>query len=353
VTFSLLSRYLVCPERFRIHAVEGLAPAPEFNHRIEYGSLWHACEEGLAKQPDPTNKGMNLWEKSLDSYRDALLKKYPMAREQVAHWWNVCRQQFPRYVTYWRHHPDVKRRKNLFAERAFAVPYALPSGRVVILRGKWDSVDLIDGAVYLQENKTKGDVREGQLQRQLTFDLQTMLYVVALFSGGELGTASLGGVRYNVVRRPLSGGKGSIVRHKGTKNKPEESHAEFYARLGDRIGEEPEYFFMRWRVEVSWGDVKRFREQCLDPILENLCDDYEWWSYCAEYRLDPFDGNERNRVFNSGEPGSGHFPRHYRRPFGVYNVLDEGGSSDLDEYLMTGSKVGLVKLDTLFPELES
>jgi hypothetical protein len=43
---------------------------------------------------------------------------------------------------------------------------------------------------------------------------------------------------------------------------------------------------------------------------------------------------------------------HWRHPFGVYDALNEGGSSDLDEYLETGSTVGLEKASTLFPELE-
>lgn len=35
------------------------------------------------------------------------------------------------------------------------------------------------------------------------------------------------------------------------------------------------------------------------------------------------------------------------------NVLDEGGHSDLDEYLATGSTVGLRRVTDLFPELAS
>ncbi len=239
---------------------------------------------------------------------------------------------------------------------------------MVKLRGKWDSVDLIDGGIYLQENKTKGDIREEQLQRQLTFDLQTMLYLVALVEvrndrrhdrGIQVeniqqalqSTYRIAGVRYNVIRRPLSGGKGSIVRHKGTANKPEETFAYYYGRLGEIINENRAYFFMRWKVEVNPRDVERFRDECLDPVLENLCDDYEWWSYISRQQ----DGDtDSPTVFDSEMRHTDfphHFPRHHRHPYGVYNILDEGGSSDLDEYLVTKSKVGLVRMDNLFPEL--
>ena len=80
----------------------------------------------------------------------------------------------------------------MLQEQVCDVPYNLPSGRVVRLRGKFDSVDLIDGGIYLQENKTKGDIDKIQVERQLSFDLQTLMYSVALHKmkeaaqGGQL-----------------------------------------------------------------------------------------------------------------------------------------------------------------------
>jgi hypothetical protein len=91
---------------------------------------------------------------------------------------------------------------------------------------------------------------------------------------------------------------------------------------------------MRWKVEVSPQDVARFRRECLDPVLEQLC----WWWESVTGQFHP---QEYGRC-----P-----PLHWRHPFGVYNVLDEGGSSDLDEYLHSGSTAGLTRADTLFPEL--
>lgn len=360
VTFSLLSRWLSCKERFRIHTIEGLRTEDEFNHKMEYGNMWHICEEALAAG-DPTRRKVSkfLWELPLLTYVLELCKRYSMSRSQIEHWYRVCQTQFPLYVEHWRKHADVTSRKPLLQEEVFSVPYRLPSGRVVILRGKFDSVDLIgrgkEAGIYLQENKTKGDIKEEQLKRQLTFDLQTMIYLVALerfdwTTKFDIMKSSsprsiwdghkIKGVRYNVIRRPLSGGRGSISRHKATKTKSEESLKEFYERLSDIIGGSgenspgPDYFFMRWKVEVTPGDVKRFQTDCLDPMLENLC----WWYEEV-----------------SGKPhGKAKFPpTHWRHPFGVRNVLDEGGSSDLDNYLDSGSTVGLRKVDNLFPELES
>jgi hypothetical protein len=186
-------------------------------------------------------------------------------------------------------------------------------------------------------------VREAQLRRQLRFDLQLGIYLVALRytqmdSYEPWGRLAIGGVRYNVVRRPLSGGKGSIVRHKPTRSNPEgESKEAFFLRLRDIIAESPQDYFMRWDVGITPSDILKFRRECLDPILEQLCD---WWEAMQDCDGDYF------------RPPTPHGYVHWRHPFGVYDALNEGGSSDLDEYLETGSTVGLERASTLFPELE-
>lgn len=350
ITQSLLSRWLVCRERFRLLVVEGLKPVDQFNHRIEYGNMWHLCEEAFAPHPLTDD-----WSLALGRYCRTLAQKYRTSGSQVEHWFNVCRTQFPIYTRHWSKHSDVKQRTPLLQEQVFNVPYQLPSGRMVRLRGKWDGVDLIgngrNAGIYLRENKTKGDVKEGIIVRQLQFDLQTMFYLVALdkFRLHRYDTdlidcfakLPLGGVIYNVVRRPLSGGKGSIVQHKPTKGNPDgESSEEFYSRLGEVMKADPDYFFMRWKVEITPADVERFKRECLDPILEQLCD---WWDYIRNGFV--------SHLWTSNEV-RGYPVRHWRHPFGVYNVLNEGGVSELDEYLATGSKLGLETTSNLFPELE-
>ena len=206
VTQSLLARFLVCRERFRLHVVEGLHPTPTFNHRIEYGSMWHVCEKFYAKYG---SRGFR-WTDPLREYCKGLVKKYPTQVTQINHWMRVCLCQFPVYVDKWA--PYKEDFKPVYQEYAFRVPYCLPSGRVVLMRGQWDSVFANDKCWTLWENKTKGDVNEELIHRQLGFDLQTMFYATALKHHlkvkNEKGTVRK--LRYNVVRRPLSGGKHSI-----------------------------------------------------------------------------------------------------------------------------------------------
>lgn len=355
ITFSLLSRFLACRERFRLLVIEGLKPADQFNHRMEYGNMWHVCEEALAR--GPRKDGKETWTDALRNYSVSLCKRYPMQQEQVQHWYEVCKVQFPIYVDWWSRHSDVKGRQPLFQEKVFDVAHYLPSGRTVRLRGKWDSVDLINGGVWLQENKSKSDINEVQIRRQLTFDLQTMLYLVSMRGAGNIldpvwkrYMGKIKGVRYNVVRRPLSGGKGTITRYKAKEIKkkgivqkiiPEESKTEYYARLAAIISGSPQEYFMRWNCEVAAAEIDKFQRECLDPILEQLCDWWEWVS-CAK---DPFDQAE-----HSFDERKSHLI-HWRTPYGHYNPMADGNASDLDEHLATGSTAGLQHCDNLFPEL--
>ena len=342
ITFSMLSRWLTCRERFRVKFVLGLSPAERFRSTMEFGNMWHVCEEALAAK--------RRWEDDLRRYGSELVKKYQSDQEEVQKWYNICKTQFPVYVDYWSRHPDVKHRTPLLQEETFHVAYRLPSGRIVYLRGKWDSVDLIgkgkDAGVFLQENKTKSRIDVVELSRQVTYDLQTMMYLVALneyqsinsFHDNVGGKNPVRGIRYNVVRRDCP-----IRQHKPSKSNPQGETAErFYDRLrDDYFRAEPEQWFQRLKIDVTPSDVQRFRRETLDPILEQLCDWYEW---VAEGPIE-FAGRLLERIQRGYEPAP-----HWRHPFGCVNTIDEYGASDLDEFLTTGSTVGLVET-RLFPEL--
>ncbi len=360
ITQSMLGAFLVCRERFRIKYIEGLSPTPSFRHQPEYGSMWHVCEEALSKSKYSTLneflKGKS-WMHPLLEYQRALCKKYPLSQEQIVHWCNVCKVQFPVYLKYYGKDKDQKQRRSLLPEEVFKVSYQLPSRKIVWLRGKWDGIDLFGTKrhpeLFLWENKTKGDVDEQATDNQLTFDLQTMFYVVALWtrlweqdsaSNSLLGRdyGPLQGFYYNVIRRPLSGGVGSIRPHKETKTKPAETMEHFYGRLAAIIEENPGNFFYRWKVRISKVDVDKFKREFLDPILEQLCLWYAWASHCHSHEFTP-----TTKELTDASYGN----LHWRHPYGVWNPMDQGRKSDVDEYLLTGSKLGLVQT-TLFGELE-
>lgn len=379
VTQSLIGRWLECRARFAVRMIEGWKGADQFNKYLEYGNMWHVCEEAHASGAE--EKHLDHWSNCLKLYCQNLAKKYPTQLDEVDHWYRTCKAQFPHYTTYWAKHPDVEARTPLMQEQMFDVPYSLPSGRVVRLRGKFDSVDLIGGSsehctcgadrtgpsaeahekgcpaakaktvkglagIWLQENKTKSEVDRAELEQQLKFDLQSMFYLVALTEGRNSidwphdWDEPVLGVRYNVVRRPFSSGKGNIQRKMVNKtNKTEETKDDFFKRLSrDYFEAEPEYWFQRWKAEVSPTDVKRFRDECLDPILEAMC---WWYDFQAKYI-------STDRIKHDYSPPN----LHWRHPYGVRNMVGEGFRSDVENYLETGSTVGLVQNDDPFPELK-
>ncbi len=308
--------------------VEGLKPRQDFNHRIEYGNMWHLCEEIYAAG--------GTWACCLSDYAKKLCRKWPLHQEEIAKWYNVCLIQFPIYLRYWDKHKSRKKQTQIMQEQTFCVPYELPSGRIVLLKGMWDGVVSVGSGknegLWLREHKTKGDIKPEQVERQLTFDLQTMTYLVSLVIHlmNEPSYIPIEGVLYNVVRRPLSGGKGTIRQHKPTKTKPQgESKEDFYKRLEGIIEENASEFFMRWEVTITQEDIERFKTEFLNPCLEHLCD---WWDEVRE----PTKWDARS----------------YRTPYGIYNVLAGGGSTDLDAYLLNRNEVGLERTENLFPELK-
>jgi len=341
ITQSKLNLFLFCRERFRLRMVEGLQSADVFKRRLEYGNMFHLCEETLrTKDQGSLKKG--CWLTALTSYAKKLCKRYPLEQTAVDKWYNVCKVQFPIYVRYWKKN-QVKGLKPISREEQFSVLYTLPSGRKVRLRGKVDGEDAIGKEHYLVEHKTKGEVDDGLIRQQLQFDLQTMFYLCAM----ELLGRKLNGVRYNIIRRPLSGGKGSIRPLKnvnagkkgpdGKKLPPRpESDKEYYARLGGIIAEEPDHYFMRFPVEVTPADVERFKREFLNPILEQLCD---WWEWIRIV--------ENPDCYFQSISGI-----HWRTPYGIWNPIAKRGFTDLDEYLASGSMTGLTKTDKVFKELE-
>jgi hypothetical protein len=328
VTQSLLGRYLADLERFRLLVIEGLTGQERWNAPTGYGDMWHAAEEEFAR----TKGSDDNWQRALLQSAKQACASYPLQQAEISDWYEKAKVQFPVYIKHWEQHPDVKDRVPMFQEHQFDTKYTLPSERVVRIRGKRDAVDLINGGVYVGENKSKSRVDDARIARQLTRDLQTMIYVITLREDfaklepkWQKYAGKVRGVRYNVVKRPS---------HKILKN------------LQEALAEKPEEFFARWLVEITNTDVQRFKTECLHPILENLCDDYEWWAFCKSTGNSPFDYQMREQTYAE------HRHRHFLLPFGIYNITAEGGVSDLDEFILSGSMAGLSRATSLFKELE-
>lgn len=344
ISQSMLSKFICCRERFRLMVVEGLKQKTEFSHFLEYGQMWHHCEEAKHLTAPGSKYNPQPWRSRLKDYCKELIKQWPESGKQIEKWYNVCIQQFAVYLEYWQDHPDTKKLEVLAEEMPFSVAYTLPnSNREVTLRGVWDGMhlDKRKKKLYLRERKTKGDINPSQLVDELPFTLQPMLYLTALetllpsfiASGFAPKGTTIGGFIYDVIRRPLSSRKYGITQRKGRgkDRKGAETLKQYYERLGELIRSDPGFFFYRWKVKITKGDLERFQQQTLNPLLEDLCD---WWDYI----------NDTDNVWASGN--------HWRMPFGVYNPMLEGRMDTYHEYLISGDEGKLERVDNLFPEID-
>ena len=346
ITQSVIASWFVDKERCRLRMIEGLKEEDKFNHRLEYGHMFHLCEEHLAAGKP--------YEQALLNYAKGLVAKYGNAASgEINKWYSVCAVQFPHYVNFWRKNKDVKKRIPVEQEQVFHVPYKLPSGRTVWLRGKRDNVDIIDKQVFIGEHKTKSEVDPEQLLQLLRLDLQSNFYMTSALIDpvlkAKIKNLPIVGVRYNTVIRPLSGGKHSISQRKGMgkAKKGAETEEQFYARLGELIRDNGDFFFKKWNIVMHPNEIGKFQCDCLDPVLENICDDYEWWTYCFVMDICPFHFNIRQEKFPN------HLNRHYIVPFGIYSPLFEGRGTSLDDYILSNGRdeKGLIRTTELFTEL--
>lgn len=322
-----MSHYLECRERFRLHVVEGIKEDLGFNHAIEYGSTWHEAEEA-----DTLGKP---WRTAVQRYTHKLLEQWPTHHKAIGKWEAVCLTQFPIYKVHWHKDPDTRRRKYFLSEKAFKIPYTLPSGRTLILRGKIDAAYQEGKYAYTQENKTKGKIDILGIERTLVENLQTMTYWIAYHEHPDRFPPAKG-LLYNIVRRPLSDNRS--IRQRKTENLPQ-----FLRRLGESIQADPDYFFFRRKVSITKGDVAKFKKEVFHPILEGLLD---WWD---SIKADPF--NPWTTEVHGYGAGLRPNTLHYRSPWGCYNSLSGGFRGSYFDYLTTGNKLGLETVTNLFPEL--
>lgn len=336
VTQSLLQKWLVCRERCRLRLVEGLTEQDTFREGLEYGNLFHTAEEAYGKGED--------WKKAVVDYAMGLAKKYPLQQTAISKWVNVCVTQYEVYLDYWKGQKQLTRKKvePLLREKQFCVEFPLDydmgDDRVIYVRGKWDGVDLVGSGkgrgLALCENKAHGGMyyNPDKKASQLAFDFQTMIYIMALDTAAghdyDIPDLPVRNIFYNVMKRPLTGGKGSI------RPKQNESMNDFYARLKSVISEQPEEFFCRFDVELSNIDCYNFYTQCLKGVLKQFCD---WWDFVSSPKglADPF---------SSGI--------NYRTPYGIFNPISAGLPTPYDTRLDEGSTTELVFDDNFYPELE-
>jgi ribosomal protein S14 len=305
ISQSLLGKFVVCRERFRIYAVEGLRPAGR-KEAMEFGTIFHKALEyatdGLTSSQ--INTALLKWAKI--SKVDEMLCR-------------IAAVIVPHYKKAWQ--DEDRGMKKHSSEEVFMLDHKCSSANKIIpLRGRFDSIFIRNGKLWLQENKTKSRIDDDKISMSLPYDLQTMLYCYAMTLKYEM---PIGGVLYNVIRKPE------------LKQGVKETDFEFLTRINEDIATRPEHYFKRYSLELSIVDVRRFVDTILDPLLGQVC---LWWESIKENPFNPW--------ISRGEPN----PYHYVRPFGIFDPMSLG-RGDYFEWVTTGSKRELEEIESPFPEL--
>lgn len=322
ITFSMLSRFLVCRERFRLSSVEGWTEG-SIRNVLEFGNVFHFCMEQTIKGLPVTS--IDRW---LADYEKKRKNIKGDDREQLELLLGTIRVMFPLYLKFWAKADTNK--VYVAQEQKFCVKHTLPvSKRTIQLRGRWDALFRAPSrssgnqhALWLQENKTKSNIDEEGLQGGLQYDLQTMLYSYTISREyNEYPTD----ICYNVIRRPA------------IRMRVNERLVDYLLRLEEDINSRPTFYFMRWETALSSREIDHWVQHTLNPILEQVV---EWWESIKHNPFDPW------RLAN-GEPNL----HHYLRPFGVYDGAATGQRGDFFDLVTKQNSFGLFRRDVPFPEL--
>lgn len=412
ITFSLLNNFIPCRHRFYLQTIMGLREPMGFNLAIEYGSLWHAGEEALAAEPFTTPQ--EVWKRcheAIRDYRNKLRKTYPADASDINKWTDICLRQFMEYLRAWKHEEGSLERTPVLQEVPFRVPYTLPSGRSLILRGMFDSVWLMKPpytpseeelatlalkargsgrsrrntpdqqssspknskdrpqGIWLQENKSKGTIYEQEISDTLHLNLQAMLYLAALRTAycpisGKLSYLDKVPVGAETVSwSPLNKNHGQIsvqlpreLEVQGIYyNVIRRPLAEYYPKLRKSAKEDDNRFHTRVQEHIKQNFsyyFMRFQRPVEESEHQLFLD--RVFHPLLEQLLDWWDWiqidpkNPWRRCNSRGIIGGG---VHWQAPWGCYNSLAAGWHGDYYRYLSKGNYMGLEPVETLFPEL--
>lgn len=308
ISYSSLCKFLICRERFRIYKIEGLVEDDGWNHKMNYGTFMHNGSEGFRKQ------GKQGQEDAISKLQVAWMNEYPESQQDICLYASLAKYQCEQ----WRKYYGNDKKKYFAFETRFFEKFKLPSGRVVPIEGYTDALCVKKSGISIYDMKVKGRIDEYQLEHQLKYDAQMMIYSLCvqkrLKRKPVQGKDKVTGIIYDVVRRPEVGYK--------LRRKKDESLASYVKRFKEHIRENPDYYFIRKEVPVLQSHLLHFKKFCLFPILEQLADWYDTMSAV----------NFSTKEFCK---------EHFIRPFGIYDSEEFTGRMDYFNYVMTGSKYKL------------
>jgi hypothetical protein len=326
LSYSNMTKFVNCRERFRLRTVEGLTPT-DTKEALNFGTIFH---KGLELHALGYTRTQILRE-----FRKKTSKRRKKAEVYDPYQCQIVATMLPYYSKFWG---SVLNKMNYIeSEGVFEMRYRCSIGRTVVIRGKRDEGFLKDGKLWLQENKTMGQVPEDKIMRTIHVMLQPMIYLMSFLE--DYPETPLGGIIYNVIRRPL------------LKQKKGENDKQFLDRLSKDIESRPEHYFKMFEIPIEQKYVTEWVVKYFDPLICHIC---LWWESIRHNPFDPWTTPVKNLSGLVGlDPGVGLVPNpfHYARPFGVYDPMTNG-LGDYFSRVLEGHDAGLIANQPVFPELD-
>lgn len=316
LSVSALSLFWINPVAFELKYFQGLEPVIPWNKDMGYGSLIGAGIEGWIKTR--TGEGMA-------DYIDRQYKK-EIARhdewDEIGWWTELAYSQTRLFISIYKNdfdNYDITR-----AEERIKATIELPSGRSITLAGYLDG----SGDDNIFEHKCRSDWNTEKIASEIDMDLQFNFYLLLFYSKtGKLPEI----LWYQHSRRP------SGFAYRGPKKRDTETKESFQKRLVKYIEENSEDHFYQFIARPRMERFERFLNVCLYPKLEQFLDWYQYMIGGEEYRISFQQENDilPNR-YNS---------LHMMTPYGLFNPYIEGRDESFRNYAMTGSTLGLRKIN--------
>lgn len=297
---------------------------------MEYGTIFHKLIEEGARMG---NKYTHL--KLVQIMNSYMKRNYPS--EQSILLCKIGLEQYRRYKEWEQGKPKYK---YIDQEPVFGPPkcfITLPATKFnpcpeisinipktdIFMRGRIDEViQMSDGSIWIQENKTKSRIDISVLQDTIPENIQVMFYAVA---ASILYGKPIKGVIYNVIRKP------------GQRQRQKESDEDFVARIGKEIADNPSYYFYRLAYSFPPGAIEKWKREELIPLLYQV---YIWWRSIEKNPTKPWEDEKGN--IN---------PFHGRKSFGIYDPMSNGKGEFFD-LIVHGRKSNLIVDFEMFPELQ-
>lgn len=256
ITQSIMNRFLVCPYEFFLYAGLGLEDPPEYNANLSWGDSFHVGLEDLIKGETIKDAKLHMVNHLKENHPQSG-PTFPHSMSRMLHLYNLSYLEDEEWLT----------------EQEFEIPYILPNGRKIILRGKLDGHNV--SRTKAVEHKCKKRHDKIKLRREIYKDTQVCLYsLVTGIRNWHYDVIKIPDIQYSPPAKRSTETYGNQVRRWF-----EEVDWDAYP-----INKKKMLWIDQFPVYLSEDNITRFQQRTLNPILLRMC---KWYDKVTEDKFDP------------------------------------------------------------------